>query len=223
MELFETIYCASAVRRFKPDPVPNEIITQLLDAAVRAPSASNVQNWAFVVVKDGRQRLLLADIYRKAFSLISTMYRERHPAPHQSAASYRKMMESAKYLADHLHEVPVIIIAGLIAAAARFEPPAGDAQRVASAAARISGASIYPAVQNLLLACRALGLGSVLTTIHAYYNDEVKSVLNLPADFSTYAMLPVGYPADGFGHRRVKRRPISEVACLDRWGNEWRD
>ncbi len=222
MELFETIHTASAVRRLRPDPVPDEVITQLLDAAIRAPSASNIQNWAFVVVKDGPQRLTLAQIYRKAFSLISAMYRERQPAPHQSAASYRKMMESAQYLADHLHEVPVIIIAGLIPPAVRSHPPAQDAERVTQAAARISGASIYPAVQNLLLACRALGLGSVLTTIHAYYNEEVKSALNLPPEFMTYAMLPVGYPAEGLGPRRVKRRPLGEVACLDRWGNAWR-
>ena len=76
-------------------------------------------------------------------------------------------------------------------------------------------------MQNILLACRALGLGSVLTTIHAYYNDEVRAALHLPAEFMTYAMLPVGYPEEGFGHGPVKRRPLSEVACLDRWGNKW--
>lgn len=222
MDLFETIHSAAAVRRLKPDPVPDELITRLLDAAIRAPSASNTQNWAFVVVRDGAQRRQLADLYRKAFDLISAMYRERQPAPHQSAASYRKMMDSAQYLADHLHEVPLMIVAGLIAPASRHHPPAEHAERVSAAGPRISGASIYPAVQNILLACRAMGLGSVLTTIHAYYNEEVKAALDLPPEFMTYAMLPVGYPAEGVKTGALKRRPLNEVACLDRWGNAWR-
>jgi nitroreductase len=220
--LFEAIHTARALRRLKPDPIPDELITRILDAAIRAPSASNTQNWAFVVVKDAEQRRRIAEIYRRAFALISAMYRDRRPAPHQTASSYQKMMGAADHLANHLHEVPVIIIAGLMIPAAGYEPPAGDGARVSAARPLISGASIYPAVQNILLACRALGLGSVLTTIHAYFNDEVRAVLNLPAEFMTYAMLPIGYPAEGFGHGPVKRRPLSEVVCIDRWGNNWR-
>jgi nitroreductase len=220
--LFDAIHTARALRRFKPDPVPDELITRILDAAIRAPSASNTQNWAFVVVKDAEQRRRIAEIYRRAFTMMTAMYRERRPAAHQTAASYKKMMAAAEHLTNHLHEVPVLIVAGLMVPARASNPPAEDAQRVASAGPMISGASIYPAVQNMLLACRALGLGSVLTTIHAYYNDDVRTVLELPPEFRTYAMLPVGYPEEGFGHGPVKRRPVSEVACLDRWGNNWR-
>jgi nitroreductase len=221
--LFEEIYTARALRRLKPDPVPDEVITKLLDAAIRAPSASNTQNWAFVVVKDAGQRGRIADIYRQAWSMMQTMYRERRPAPHQSQAGYKKMMSAADYLAHHLQEVPVIIIAGLmIPQNPAFQPPPEHAGRVASVGPRISGASIYPAVQNILLACRAFGLGSVLTTIHAYFNDEVRAVLGLPTEFTTYAMLPVGYPMEGFGHGPVKRRPLNEIAFFDRWGNNWR-
>ncbi|HEV3113800.1 MAG TPA: nitroreductase family protein [Candidatus Binataceae bacterium] len=220
--LFEAIHTSRALRRLKPDPVPDELITRILDAAIRAPSARNTRNWAFVAVKEVEQRRRIAEIYRKAFTMMTAMYRERRPAPHQSAAGYSKMMSDADHMANHLQEVPVIIMAGLMIPASSFKPPAEDAGAVASAAPRISGASIYPAVQNILLACRALGLGSVLTTIHAYYNDEVRAVLDLPAEFMTYAMLPIGYPMEGFGHGPVKRRPLSEVACLDRWGNSWR-
>ncbi len=220
--LFEAIHTARALRRFIPDPVPDHLITRILDAAIRAPSASNQQNWAFVVVKDPAQRRRVAEIYRKAFAMMSVMYRDRGPAPHQTQAGYARMMCAADHLANHLHEVPVIIIAGLIAPATRHQPPAEAAARVAAARPLISGASIYPAVQNMLLACRALGLGSVLTTIHAYYNDEVRAALELPAGFMTYAMLPIGFPQEGFGHGPVKRRALDEVACLDRWGNRWR-
>jgi nitroreductase len=220
--VFEAIHTARALRRFKTDPIPDEVITRVLDAAIRAPSASNAQNWIFVVVKDAEQRRRIAAIYHKAFTMMSAMYRERHPASHQTAASYKKMMSAADHLANHLHEVPVMIIAGLSIPQVGFQPPAKDAGRVAAAAPRISGASIYPAVQNILLACRALGLGSVLTTIHAYYHDDVREALGLPPEFSTYAMLPVGYPVEGFGHGPVKRKPVSEVAFVDRWGNNWR-
>jgi nitroreductase len=220
--VFEAMLTARALRRFKTDPVPDELITRMLDAAIRAPSASNTQNWIFAVVKDPDQRRRIAAIYHRAFTMMTTMYRERRPASHQTPASYKKMMSAADHLANHLHEVPVMIIAGLMISQAGFQPPAADAGRVAAASPRISGASIYPAVQNILLACRALGLGSVLTTIHAYYNDEVREVLALPPEFVTYAMLPVGYPVEGFGHGPVKRKSVGEVAFVDRWGNNWR-
>ena len=81
------------------------------------------------------------------------------------------------------------------------------------------GSSIYPAVQNIILACRAFGLGTVLTTLHAVLEDEVKAVLEIPKEVDTWALLPIGYPIDKFGP--VKRRPISEVAFEDCWGNPW--
>ncbi len=84
---------------------------------------------------------------------------------------------------------------------------------------RLEGASIYPAVQNIMLACRALGLGTVLTTLHALYEDEMKQVLGLPPEYSTFALLPIGYPTDKFGP--VKRKPITQVAYRDRYGNNW--
>jgi nitroreductase len=220
--LFEAIHTARALRRLKPDPVPDEVITKLLDAAIRAPSASNTQNWVFMVVKDAGQRERLAQIYLKAWEMMGKMYSNRKPAAHQTDKGYKRMMSAADYLAHHLHEVPVIIIAGLMTPPVSFQPPAEHANRVSSTAPRLAGSSIYPAVQNILLACRGLGLGSVLTTIHAYFNEDVREALALPPEFVTYAMLPVGYPMEGSGHGPVKRRPLSEVAFLDRWGSNWR-
>ena len=86
--------------------------------------------------------------------------------------------------------------------------------------ARMGEPSIYPAVQNIILACRAFGLGTVLTTIHMFFEDEVKAILGLPAEVQTYALLPIGYPRDKFGP--IRRRPIGEVVCLDRYGNRWK-
>jgi nitroreductase len=84
---------------------------------------------------------------------------------------------------------------------------------------RIRGASIYPAVQNILLACRALGLGTVITTNHILYEDDVRAILSLPQDVFTFAMMPVGFPLDRYGP--LSRRPVSEVAFADRWGERW--
>ncbi len=84
---------------------------------------------------------------------------------------------------------------------------------------RFAGASIYPAVQNIILACRAFGLGTVLTTLHAILEDEVKAVLEIPKDVTTWALMPIGYPVNKFGP--VKRKPINEVAFQDRWGTAW--
>jgi nitroreductase len=129
------------------------------------------------------------------------------------------MRKSSNYLFDHLAEAPVILIAALRHASigTRHSPldPAAERAR----AWRTTGASIYPAVQNIILACRALSLGTVLTTIHTFYEDDVKALLELPADVHTYALMPIGYPLDKFGP--VKRRPLEEVAFVDRFGNPW--
>src|SRR5579872_2591828 len=93
--VLDAIHTCRALRRLKPDPVPDEILVQILDAAIRAPSASNTQNWAFVVIKEPGQRRKIAEIYRKAFDLMSAMYRDRQPAPHQTLSAYNRMMGAA--------------------------------------------------------------------------------------------------------------------------------
>ncbi|MGD1028482.1 nitroreductase family protein [Candidatus Binatus soli] len=223
--LFEAMYSARAIRRFKPDPVPEEVITKVLDAAIRAPSAGNSQNWAFLVVRDQEQRGKLAEIYRKASDAVGSFYAARGRPAHMTDEQFRRFVSSGMYLWDHIGEAPVLLVACL-----KQEPlPPPDALPAAAVTAfyaamphlaRISGASIYPAVQNIILACRALGLGTVMTTNHILYEHEVKEVLGLPTDVETYTLMPIGYPHNKFGP--VSRRPVSEVAYADRWGNSWR-
>jgi nitroreductase len=223
--LFKAMYSARALRRFKPDPVPEEIITKILDAAIRAPSAGNSQNWAFVVVRDREQRRKLAEIYRKASDAVGAFYAARGRPAHMTDEQFRRFVSSGTYLWDHIGEAPVLLVACL-----KQEPmPPPEALPPAALAAfhaatphlaRMSGASIYPAVQNIILACRALGLGTVMTTNHLLCEDEVKEVLGLPAEIQTYALMPIGYPRNKFGP--VSRRPVSEVAHADRWSNSWR-
>lgn len=222
--LFDAIYSARALRRLKPDPVPDEIIERILDAAIRAPSAGNAQNWAFIVVRDREQRRKLGTIYRKASDIASEMYKARGRPAHLTEDQYRRMMSSGAYLWDHIDEAPVLLVPCLRARAtperAAF-PPFLDAtyEQELAYEQRIRGASIYPAVQNIILACRAFGLGTLITTNHIRCEDEVKAVLGLPPDVSTYALMPIGYPRGKFGP--LSRKPVSEVAYADRWGVAW--
>lgn len=220
--LFEAMYSARALRRFKPDPVPDEVMTKVLDAAIRAPSGSNQQSWIFIVVKDATQRRKIGDIYRKGGDILKTLYADRTRPEHLSQESFDKMLNSATYLTEHMADAPVLLVACLKTPPAQQPAPqlSADVMARMRRMGRLAGSSIFPAVQNIILACRAYGLGTVLTTIHAVYEDEMHAVLGLPDDVHTYALMPIGYPRGKFGP--VKRRPLSEVACLDRYGNAWK-
>ena len=222
--LFETIYSARAIRRFKPDPVPEELLTRILDAAIRAPSAGNAQNWAFIVVRDPQQRHRLGAIYRRASDIVAQFYAARGRPSHMTDEQYRRLMSSGSYRWNHMGEAPVLLVPCL-----KFEalpsPPATvvpvdlQAKYQELRLNRLSGASIYPAIQNIILACRAVGLGTLITTNHTVLDEEVAAVLALTREMRTYALMPIGYPRDKFGP--LSRRPVAEVACSDRYGTMW--
>jgi nitroreductase len=137
---------------------------------------------------------------------------------------YGRMMASGAYLWEHIGEAPVLLVPCMRerAVPARASlPPSMDAiyERELAYERQIRGASIYPAVQNIILACRAFGLGTLITTNHIRCEDEVKALLGLPSDVSTYALMPIGYPLGKFGP--LSRKPVSEVAYADRWGVAW--
>ncbi len=211
MGIFEVMYSTRALRRFKPDPVPDDVIAKLIEAGTRAASGSNDQNWLFMAVTDAAQRARVGGVYRKAA--------DRAHMPDYIKAKFgggdrqgRLIANSVVHLVEHIHEAPLMIVPCLKSAA--MQDP-----RFRERMGRLEGASIYPAVQNIMLACRALGLGTVLTTLHALYEDEMKEILGLPAEYSTWALLPIGYPTDKFGP--VKRKAVTEVAHRDRYGNPW--
>ena len=222
--LFEAIYSARSIRRLKPDPVPEELITAVLDAAIRAPSGGNAQSWAFVIVRDPEQRRQLGAIYRKASDIAEAVYAARGRPPILTERQFARLMTSGAHLWQHMGEAPVL----LIPCSRRPALPPRDALPPAMAAHwedevayadRIRGASVYPAVQNIILACRALGLGTVITTNHIRCEDEVKALLGIPEDVSIWALMPIGWPIDKFGP--LTRRPLAEVAHADRWGTVW--
>jgi nitroreductase len=164
-DLFEIMRTTRSMRRLKPDPVPDALLNQVLEAGTFAANGGNMQSWRFLVIRD--------------------------PAIKTAAA---------EYLADHFHEAPVWIVPCL-------SGPRG------------SGASIFPAVQNMLLAARALGLGTTLTTLYLMHEKETEAAMGLPEDVHSYAILPMGLPMGKFGP--VRRAPLGDVVFDDQWGKAW--
>jgi nitroreductase len=202
IDLFEIISTTRAMRRLKPDPVPDDLIRKILEAGVSAASGGNRQHWRFMVIKDRALKGKVQHYYKRALDeVVGPRYRNSAPPPGVTREQYDRQHNAVSYLTDHFHEAPVWIVACL-----------EDGQGTPS---RSSGASIYPAVQNMLLAARALGLGATLTTRHLQYEKEVEAILGLPPGVHSYAILPIGYPMGRFGPTR--RAPLSEIVYLDRW------
>ena len=206
-DLFETMQTMRAMRRLKPDPVPDELIRKILAAGVCAPNGANLQTWRFLVVKDPVIKQQVQVFYKRAFDeVMGPHYRTATPPPGVTKDAYLRQMAAVEYLTDHFHEAPVWIVVCL-------DHGTGTPNRG-------SGASIYPAVQNMLLAARALGLGATLTTRHLMHEKETEAALGLPPGVHSYAILPIGYPMGKFGP--VGRgRPLAEITFQDRWNNRY--
>lgn len=198
IDLFEAIRTQRAIRRFKTDPVSDELITQLLQAAIKAPTGGVSQSWRFVVIKDPETRQKIGELYQGGddFAIRDDM-----------TAQQKRTYAAAQYLEDHMGDVPVFILVCV--------------ERSAGAASVTTGSSIYPAVQNILLAARGLGLGSVLTTRQRRFEEEIKRLVGIPENIETAALLPIGFLADGVSYGPTRRRPLEEVAFDDKWGNSW--
>jgi len=196
IDLFDAIDTQRGIRYFRPDPVPDELITRLLQAAIKAPSGGARQGWSFIVIRDQETRRKIGTLYRTG-----TRFEIRPDMTSQE----RRVYGAAQYLEDHMEDVPVFILACI-------QTDSGTT---------ISGSSIYPAVQNILLAARGLGLGSVLTTRQTRFEKELKELLSIPEDVATAALLPIGFPAEGARYGPTRRRPLEEVAFSDRWGKSW--
>jgi nitroreductase len=204
--LLEILQTTRAMRRLKPDPVPDELIHHILRAATVAPSAGNRQQWRFLVIKDAAIKQRVQAYYKKALEEVAApRWRSSTPPPGVTRKQHERQLEAVIHLTEHFHEAPVWIVACLDEG--NFTPT------------RWSGASIYPAVQNMLLTARALGLGATLTTRHLLYETEVEGILGLPPGVHSYAILPIGYPVGRFGP--VCRGPVAEVVYLDSWGTAY--
>ena len=218
INLFEAMYSTRAMRWLKADPVPPQLIQRILEAAIQAPNAGNRQNWLFMVVQDAEQRRRIGAIYYRVSQWVLQRYQHQSRPAYQSQAEYDRMMSGGVHLYEHMGDAPVLLVPclRLIPVELPAEIPAEVRYAMLEASPWTAGASIYPAVQNIILTCRALGLGTVLTTNHTIAENEIKEVLGLPAEIRTFALMPIGYPERSFGP--VKRRPLAEVAMVDRYG-----
>jgi nitroreductase len=205
-DIFDIIHTTRAMRRLKPDPVSEELIRKILQAGVAAANGGNFQTWRFLVVKDRAIKERVQHFYKRAFDeVIGPRYQNSAPPPGITAEKYARQHAAVEYLTEHFHEAPVWIVACL-------ETGPGTPSRS-------SGASIYPAVQNMLLAARALGLGATLTTRHLQYEEEVEAALGLPPGVHSYAILPIGYPMGRFGP--VGRGRLSDFVYENHWGTPY--
>ena len=215
-----------AMRRLKPDPVPRELLERLVEAATWAPSGGNEQNYEFVVVDDREVMGRLAELWRRSATAYEAAMRDE-AVERMGEEKALPLIRALEYQRDHFHETPAVIVPCYsrrtpVSAALQLARGIGgplDAARFAARGSRIAvlteAASIYPAVQNLLLCARALGLGANITTWHMFLEHEWKRELGIPRDVHTYAVIPVGWPLGRFGP--VTRRPAREAIHWDRW------
>ena len=205
-DLFEIIKTTRSMRRLKPDPVPSNLIRQILEAGVCAPSGGNMQRWRFLMIRDPQIKQRVGVYYKRAWDKqVAPRYRAGEPAPGMSRERFLRLLDAAEHLAAHIHEAPVWVVPCL-----EGRTPT-----------RTSGSSIYPAVQNMLLTARALALGATLTTLYFQFEMEVETALGLPPGFHSYALLPIGYPVGRFGP--VRRIAFDDVVYENRWGQAYRD
>jgi nitroreductase len=203
--LFEIMRTTRSMRRLKPDPVPDALVRQILEAGTWAANGGNMQSWRFLLIRDPSIKAAVAVYYRRAWNeIVAPRYRAGGPAPGTTPERFARMLAAAEHLSEHLHEAPVWIVPCLAGATPT----------------RTSGSSIYPAVQNMLLAARALRLGATLTTLYLQFEKDAEAAMGLPPDVHSYALLPIGYPLGKFGP--VRRTALADVAFEDRWGQAYR-
>ena len=196
MPLGETMFTQRAIRRFRPEPIPDADLHDILEAAIRAPNGGNTQPWHFLVIKDPGLRTKFAELYHEAWW---AKRRDQGIMGPQDIPPGKNSMRSAMRLADQIGQAPVIV---LLCATAKGAGPM---------------ASVIPSAQNLLLAATAFGIGGTITTLHADVEERVHKLLGIPDSAQVVYCLPLGYPRGTFGS--VQRKPLSEVCSYDRWGS----
>lgn len=204
MPLDEAMRTQRAIRRLKPDPVDDELVLQLIELALKAPTGSNAQNWEFVVVRDRAVKERLGALNRGAWNIYGRIGRWIS----RNDPKMMRLLDAVQWQADHFADVPVVIVACLRGPRLAFPP----------LAAMSFYGSIYPSVQNLLLAARSAGLGAALITLPLWSTILARRALGLPFGVMPCAVVPIGWPKGRYGP--TTRRPVGEVVHLDRYGNQ---
>ena len=215
IDLYEAMSTLRAVRKLKPDPIPSEVLERVLQAACWAPTGGNQQPWKVIVVTDPAKKAGLQDIYRPEWQRYVAGFMKRlEGQPDEVVDPWRRVAAAGDHLADHLHEAPAILMFCANPAAMAITDAGLDRVSI------VGGGSVYPAVQNAMLACVAEGLGCTLTTLHCLREDAVKELLDIPDSWATAALVPVGYPV-GRGHGPITRKGPGDMAASDTFTQAW--
>jgi nitroreductase len=205
MDFREVIETTGTCRFYRPDPVPDDVLRRVLDATRYAPTGGNRQGVRFVAVRDAAKRRQLRDLYLPLWEAYAGRAMKQPGAPRV------RLLENADHMARHLDQVPVLIV--VCAMMADLLATDRNLDRLSI----VGGGSVYPAVQNLLLAARAEGLGTALTTLLCAVEPQVKELLRIPDGIGTAAMIPLGWPEKGFP-KKLARKPLEETCFGDGWG-----
>lgn len=214
MDLFEALTTTRAIRRFTTEPVTDAEITRCIEIATQAPSGGNIQPWQFLVVTDVDTKRAIGDVYRRAYdryepALLAVMPPFRTP---EDEAVFGRMMRASRHLADHMGEVPAMVLVLMPRISMSLRDAGGELD------VGTPFASVYPAVQSFMLAARGLGIGTTLTTVYRIHQDEVRALCGVPDRYEIVALLPMGRPQGRFGVGR--RRPAEQVTHWNRFGTK---
>lgn len=214
MNLMEAMSTLRAVRRLKADPIPDDVLDRVLQAAAWAPTGGNAQPWRIVLVQDAAKKERLGELYAEQWAIFARGYQANVDGlPEADKAQEQRNLNAGNYLAEHFHEAPAIAIFCFNPKMMAITDIKLDRVSV------VGGGSVYTAVQNLLLAARAEGLGCVLTTLLCICEPEVRELLDIPEPWGTAAAIPLGYPV-GKGHGPIRRRTTSSLVFSDSFGNK---
>ena len=216
-DLYEMMSTLRAVRRLRPDPIPSDVLHRVLQAASWAPTGGNLQPWRVIVVRSPERKGALADLYRPEWETYTSFSRRRAEQAGiagDDMAKLERTLAAGDYLARHMADAPVLLL--FIADPAKMAITDKNLDRISM----VGGGSVYTAVQNAMLACRAEGLGCTLTTLHCLREPEVKTVFGIPADWATLALVPIGYPV-GRGHGPITRQGTEQLVFDDAFGVAW--
>ncbi len=211
-ELYAVMSTLRAVRRLRPEPIADDVLGRILQAAAWAPSGGNVQPWRIVAVRDMAKRSAIGALYRPQWQRYGEAARSNLDLISGEARKKReRTLDACDYLGEHMAEAPVILVFC-------FNP---DQMAITDAdlgrPSVVGGGSVYPAVQNVMLACVGEGIGCTLTTLLCYEEQSMKELLAIPNDWYTCAVMPIGYP-QLTGHGPISRRPVEKLCFADEFG-----
>jgi nitroreductase len=208
MPMVDAMRTQRAVRRLHADPVDRDLLLSLLELSLKAPTSSNTQDWCYVVVEERAQKAAIARLYRRLYRVFNPIV-ERQARGDEHAL---RQMRPGQWQAEHFEDIPIFVVP-CYRRGVKHRPVGRPQISVAS-----FYGSVFPAVQNLLLGCRAVGLGASVQTLPIWWIPSARKILGLPRRMTPVCIIPIGWARGRYGP--TQRRPIGEVVHLDRYGNQ---